>query len=129
MKIFSTKLGLWKLKVGHEDVNYHGSNVYENFNVNFADCGRIERNARLFRSYDQQKNIFWTSLLWLRTVVWGQRFQLAAVNSDHTWRNSKLQPLSKHNWNALNSGPLVKFYSNTFKIDWPILATRLFYFK
>ena len=29
MKIFSTKLGLWKLKVGHEDVNYYTPNLYE----------------------------------------------------------------------------------------------------
>ena len=35
---FSTKLGPWKLKVGHKDANYHGPNVYENLNVNFPDC-------------------------------------------------------------------------------------------
>ena len=32
------KCGLCKFKVGHEDVNYHGPNVYENLNINFADC-------------------------------------------------------------------------------------------
>ena len=34
----SAKLGLWKFLVGHEDVNFHGPNVYENLNVNFTDC-------------------------------------------------------------------------------------------
>ena len=37
-----TKLGLLKLKVGHEQMN-HGPNVYENLNVtgNFADCDDV----------------------------------------------------------------------------------------
>ena len=36
--VTTPKHGLGKFKVGHEDVNYHGPNVYENLIDNFADC-------------------------------------------------------------------------------------------
>ena len=38
MEIVCWNLGLSKSMMGHEDLKYHGLNVYENLNVNFADC-------------------------------------------------------------------------------------------
>ena len=49
MEIFWQNLGFENLKVGHEDVNNHGPNVYKKLDVNFADC--YHRHVFLVQNY------------------------------------------------------------------------------
>ena len=50
MEIFQQNLGFENWWQGHEDVNYHGPNVYESLNdiVNFADCWLLVTQFKVF---------------------------------------------------------------------------------
>ena len=63
--VTTIKRGLWKFKVGHEDVSYRGPNVYENINVNSADCFTPTESTIIFtwNNHDffcwQHSNLSW----------------------------------------------------------------------